>query len=440
MTTSLTSSRTARASVKGRRIGACTGVILASTLSSTLMIAAPTAATESSRARIDGHQSVTHPQGGSTRQDRATREAPDNMPEPTGAKLVSRRAVPANFVDTTDSGFLTGYWRSNRVYYAFYRFGRLQAWNVLTGRMWNWRLQCPANGVISEVGWNVVASPSTVFVSGHCLVTDPVGLQPNQFVTRVAAYSLATGKRIWTRDLDGGEARSGTPNFTPTGVLAANDRWLVLARSWYETGLPALVLRADTGEVTDVEFTGNCPGELRVDLWRDILAINACGTLYGVSLPSGDLLWSKEETWLGYRPQVFIVTQDVPPLGDGLYVTSDGEVLDIRTGETTSSGLRSPWFVDPFGSALSAAGQIYSRNFSQPLWRLYNADVVGLCAGRVWDSQGRVHSLLDGSLTTSKKETPPAQCMSTTRTFYYVNRTIKGTTKRYAEVYHYGRR
>lgn len=335
-----------------------------------------------------------------------------------GGKLVSRRPLPAGMYA---SEHLAGEYFGHLGRGSNGKSANVRVWNAATGKLWSARMNCPKNGARSDLS-SLRVGTKRVYALMVCTITDPDGLTPPRSHTLVHAYHLTTGRLLWKQSTEDQELR----------VLAdANEQWLAISAPWNggwgapDLSMPIRVIDATTGEWGQ-ELSGNAGVHLAMS--GDVLVVNApVSNPFGWDMRTGEILW---------RHDSLLSNVDIAVGGRVLLSASGGAVvLDSLTGATVAENVPYVMTFDKYSNMASTKQTLIDTTTWRTLWQLYDADITAICAGRVWDSLGRVHIASDGKVIARRALYPPVACLSDSRAAFEV----KGKRGMAVEIYSYPR-
>lgn len=296
----------------------------------------------------------------------------------------------------------------------------VRVWNAATGKQWSARLNCPRNGTSRDFALR--AGTSRVYALVVCTITDPDGLTPPRSHTLVHAYRLATGGLLWKQSTEDQKLRV---------LAAANEQWIAISAPWNggwgapDRSLPIRVIDATTGEWGQ-ELAGDAGVNLAMS--GEVLVVNTpVSNPLGWNMRTGETLW---------RYDSLLSNVDMAVGGKVLLSASGGSVvLDPLTGTKVAENVPYLTIIDEYSNVASTGRSLVDITTWQTLWQLYDANMTGICAGRVWDSLGRVHDASDGKVLARKALRSPVACLSDSRAAFEV----QGKRGTAVEIYSYPR-
>lgn len=329
---------------------------------------------------------------------------------PQGARLISKRRVPFKVWGQQ----LAGAWL--RDYEG--GLGGVVAWNALTGRKISWRSPwCASKG-----GWSrgqFMADFVGERLIGYATCTKP---KSQRKTLRVSVFDLGKQRLTWSRQV----SVSGESSY----LRDSNDKWLVFqnSRDRSPRTTDVLTFNLQTGEPGGLTLRDLKPAEgtTRLNSYSavegDVLAFNAIfEPISGWSIATGKKLWTVAAP--GYPDVVPVSLYNVAVGVPGAIVIDvfdklRYEALDPRSGNVVAGRLPAFTFIDRFRPIAASADTVLDTSTWQVLWRLEDASIVAMCAGRVWDSTGTVRSAATGEVLARGEKRAPSACLSPVRTAY----------------------
>ena len=332
---------------------------------------------------------------------------------PVGAKRVSQRRLPTEIY----AELLTGAWFGG-TFSVGDEAVSLRAWNASSGVMRKWRVSCPENGVVTKR--TSAALGDTMVGLVQCAVKDPDGIRPDTYLSKLEAFSLSKGQIKWRKTI-----RSETA----VNIAEIGSDWVVVSDTIggfmtpSSPALPMYTVNMRTGK-WGTTVTGSA--KVHSALVGGVLVLNVeYGNASGYSIAKWAKLWAYDspvsDAEMGLRGSVILDNAD------------GWVVLNPANGAKIAEDLPAASIIDPHGPVAASSTSVLDTKKWKVVWSLYDSRVVAACAGRVWDTLGRVHDAATGKVIARGETTAPDFCVSSTRTAYATQR--NGST--WIEIYAY---
>lgn len=342
---------------------------------------------------------------------------------PQGATLVARHKVPFKV------------WGERPVGPWLREFGpgsgfSLIAWNTFTGRQLTWKVPpCPKRQrpAGSEASGEVVGDSLIGYIT--CTYRGTSGKGGDKHLLRVSRYDLGASRLAWSTQI---------PVSGDSSTLMESDgQWLIFANDKQSASSPSdlVTVNAHTGEHGPVTIKGL--GQYHVAVQDGVLAVNEqYEPITGWSLSDGRQLWTVAEPeyptelpnsyFNAYRGVWGTIVVDK-------WFGVERLTLDPQSGAVLTDNLPPFSMIDPYRPVAASTDAVVDTRTWRVSWYDPGLEIVFVCAGRVWTSEGEVLSAETGQVLARGERRTPTACVSESRTAYVVSR---GNTD-WVEVYQY---